>query len=101
MLNGLADPHLLETYHDERAPVATKVIEMSANMFATGFANDLAHRILRKTITTFASFILRFVTIPAGRVSMVKLHLLLTACVNKTTRIRLDNFLLFFFLCPI
>lgn len=71
VLNGLADPHLLETYHDERAPVAANVIAMSANMFATGFSNSLAHRILRKTITTFASFLLRFVAVPVGRVSMV------------------------------
>ncbi|KAF9953712.1 hypothetical protein BGZ70_000144 [Mortierella alpina] len=74
VLNGLADPHLLETYHDERAPVATNVIGMSANMFAAGFSNRLAHRILRKTITTFASFLLRFVAIPAGRVSMLAIR---------------------------
>ncbi|KAG9319374.1 hypothetical protein KVV02_003887 [Mortierella alpina] len=74
VLNGMADPHLLETYHDERAPVATNVIGMSANMFATGFSNQLAHRILRKTITTFASVLLRFVPVPAGRVSMLTIR---------------------------
>ncbi|CAO3574341.1 unnamed protein product [Mortierella alpina] len=47
---------------------------MSASMFATGFSNRLAHRILRKTITTFASFLLRFVAVPAGRVSMLTIR---------------------------
>ncbi|KAG0213474.1 hypothetical protein BGX28_004329 [Mortierella sp. GBA30] len=74
VLNGISDPRLLETYHDERAPVASNVIAMSSNMFTTGFSNKLIHRILRKAITTSASFLLRFFSVPASRVSMLTLR---------------------------
>jgi len=62
---------ILETYGDERGPVADDVIKMSSNMFAVGFSQSLVRRVLRKTIVTFASVLIRVVSVPAGRVSMV------------------------------
>ncbi|KAI8602844.1 FAD binding domain-containing protein [Dissophora ornata] len=74
VLNGLSDATLLETYEGERAPVASNVINMSSAMFAMGFSRQLIRRILRKTVTTFASLLVRFITIPSGTVSMLTIR---------------------------
>ncbi|KAG0365894.1 FAD binding domain-containing protein [Gamsiella multidivaricata] len=74
VLNRLADPKLLETYENERAPVASNVIKMSAAMFATGFSRQLMRRIVRKAITSFASVLIRFVRVPSGTVSMLTIR---------------------------
>ncbi|KAF9188856.1 hypothetical protein BGZ51_000266 [Haplosporangium sp. Z 767] len=74
VIHGLADQRLLETYHGERAPVATNVIGMSSAMFAVGFSNQIWRRILRKIITFFASYLIRFISVPASRVSMLTIR---------------------------
>ncbi|GJJ72075.1 phenol 2-monooxygenase (NADPH) [Entomortierella parvispora] len=71
---GMAEPKILDTYGEERGPVADDVIKMSSNMFAVGFSQNLARRILRKTIVTFASVLIRFISVPAGRVSMLTIR---------------------------
>ncbi|KAF9927680.1 hypothetical protein FBU30_002978 [Linnemannia zychae] len=71
VLHGLADPRILETYEQERGPVAKDVIKMSSNMFAMGFSNNLTYRVIRKTVTSFIAVFARFVTVPAGTVSML------------------------------
>lgn len=70
-IHGLADPKILETYEQERGPVAKAVIKMSSNMFAMGFSNKLAYRAIRKTVTAFISLFVGFIAVPAGTVSMV------------------------------
>lgn len=70
-IHGLADPKILETYEEERGPVAKAVIKMSSNMFAMGFSNKLAYRAIRKTVTAFISVFVGFIAVPAGTVSMV------------------------------
>ncbi|KAI1293114.1 hypothetical protein EDD11_008510 [Mortierella claussenii] len=74
VLHGLSTPKLLETYEGERAPVAGNVIKMSSNMFAMGFSRSLLYRALRKTITTFASVLIRFIAVPAETVSMLTIN---------------------------
>jgi len=71
VLHGLAEPKILETYEQERAPVAKDVIKMSSNMFAMGFSNNLTYRAIRKAVTTFISLFVGFIAVPAGTVSMV------------------------------
>ncbi|KAG0380661.1 hypothetical protein BGX24_006377 [Mortierella sp. AD032] len=71
VIHGLADPTILETYEQERGPVAKAVIKMSANMFAMGFSNSLAYRAIRKTVTTFISLFAGLIAVPAGTVSML------------------------------
>ncbi|KAF9102082.1 hypothetical protein BGX29_004971 [Mortierella sp. GBA35] len=71
VLHGLADPMILETYEQERAPVAKDVIKLSSGMFAVGFSNSLAYRALRKTVTTFISLFVGLIAVPAGTVSML------------------------------
>ncbi|KAF9332816.1 hypothetical protein BGZ91_011548 [Linnemannia elongata] len=70
-IHGLADPKILETYEQERGPVAKAVIKMSSNMFAMGFSNKLAYRAIRKTVTAFISLFVGFIAVPAGTVSML------------------------------
>ncbi|KAF9913532.1 hypothetical protein BX616_009905 [Lobosporangium transversale] len=74
VLNKLSTPKILETYGEERIPVARDVINMSSRMFATGFSQKLYHRIIRKSVTTFASFLLRFIAVPAATVSMLSIR---------------------------
>jgi hypothetical protein len=71
VIHGLADPKILETYGQERGPVAKAVIKMSSNMFAMGFSNNLGYRAIRKIATTFISLFVGFIAVPAGTVSMV------------------------------
>ncbi|KAF9124057.1 hypothetical protein BGW39_008497 [Mortierella sp. 14UC] len=71
VIHGLADPKILETYEQERGPVAKAVIKMSSNMFAMGFSNSLAYRAIRKTVTTFISLFVGLIAVPAGTVSML------------------------------
>ncbi|KAG0057317.1 hypothetical protein BGZ83_011560 [Gryganskiella cystojenkinii] len=74
VLQGLAEPQILETYHGERAPVADDVIKMSSSMFAIGFSQTLPRRAARKAIILFASVLMRLFTVPASRVSMLSIR---------------------------
>lgn len=74
VLQGLAEPRLLETYDGERIPVADDVIKMSSGMFALGFSQTLPRRIIRKVIVSFASVLMRVITIPAATVSMLSIR---------------------------
>ncbi|KAG0307891.1 hypothetical protein BGZ98_009533 [Dissophora globulifera] len=70
VIHGLSEARILETYEAERAPVASGVIKMSSGMFALGFSCHPIHKIMRKIVTAFASYLVRFITVPPGTVSM-------------------------------
>ncbi|KAF9364406.1 hypothetical protein BGX34_001618 [Mortierella sp. NVP85] len=74
VLNQLSDASILSTYETERAPVAKNVIQMSAAMFTTGFSNQLPRRIARKIITSFASVLINYITVPSSRVAMLTIR---------------------------
>ncbi|KAG0323849.1 hypothetical protein BGZ99_002420, partial [Dissophora globulifera] len=71
VINGLSEARILETYEAERAPVASSVIKMSSGMFALGFSCHPIYKIMRKIVTAFASYLVRFITVPPGTVSML------------------------------
>lgn len=71
MLNGHAGKELLETYEQERIPVADDVIKMSSGMFTMGFSHTLVRRAVRRVLISAASYLVKWITIPAATVSMV------------------------------
>ena len=71
VLNGHAGNELLETYEQERIPVADDVIKMSSGMFTMGFSHTLIRRAVRRVLIGVASYIVKWITIPPGTVSMV------------------------------
>ncbi|KAF9427559.1 hypothetical protein BGZ94_004673 [Podila epigama] len=74
VLNGLASKELLETYEQERIPVADDVISMSSRLFAMGFSHHPLRRVIRKAIISVASYIIRWITVPAATVSMLSIR---------------------------
>ncbi|KAG0086894.1 hypothetical protein BGZ93_000858 [Podila epicladia] len=74
VLNGHAGEELLQTYEQERIPVADDVIKMSSGMFTMGFSHTLIRRAVRRVLITTASYLLKWITIPAATVSMLSIR---------------------------
>ncbi|KAF9369443.1 hypothetical protein CPC16_004502 [Podila verticillata] len=74
VLNGHAGKALLETYEQERIPVADDVIKMSSSMFTMGFSHNLIRRAFRRVLIGVASYVVKWITIPPGTVSMLSIR---------------------------
>ncbi|KAG0054117.1 hypothetical protein BGZ83_011904 [Gryganskiella cystojenkinii] len=74
VLHGLAPKSLLETYEDERKPVAEGIIKLSGTMLENGLAKDFVRRMFKRIMITVGPYLFPYLAPSTNPVSMLTIR---------------------------